>query len=336
MSLSVLFFAGALFLGWSLGRNGLSNMFGAAVGTRMIAFGTAATVAAVFVILGAVISGAGTTNNVTQMAPIRTLLDAFVITVSAGCVLVALGRLGVTVSIIQASVGALVGWDLFYGAAVPVSLIAKTIGAWIVAPFLGAGMSWLLYKGVKRFLAKHPIPLLQRDMLIRVALVAGGAFCSYALGANNISSIIGPFSAVGTFHVGLLAGLAAIAVGVGFYMADKRVIYTISHGIFPLSPMEAFISVFSGAFILFLFSSTTLRDVLHWLHLPAIPLVPVPLSCVTIGAIIGISLVKGGYGLNMKTVRRILLSWGLAPVVSGLICCVLLTIIHVMGAAHVN
>ncbi len=336
MSWSVLFFCGALFLGWSLGRNGLSNMFGAAIGTRMIAFLTAVAVASSFVILGAVISGAGTTNNVTQMAPIRTMLDAFVITVSAGCVLVALGRLGVTVSIIQASVGALVGWDLFYGADVPVDLIAKTIGAWILAPFFGGGMSWLMYKCVKHFLQTHPIPLLQRDMLIRIALIAGGAFCSYALGANNISSIIGPFGAVGTFNAGVLAFLAAVAVSVGFYMADKRVIYTISHGIFPLSPMEAFISVFSGAFILFLFSSTGLRDFLHFLHLPAIPLVPVPLSCVTIGAIIGISLVKGGYGLNMKTVRRILLSWGLAPVVSGLICCLLLTIIHFVEAGYVN
>ncbi len=336
MSWSVLFFGGALFLGWSLGRNGLSNMFGAAIGTRMISFLTAVAVASAFVLLGAIISGAGTTGNVTQMAPIRTMLDAFVITVSAGCVLVALGRLGVTVSIIQASVGALVGWDLFYGADVPVDLILKTIAAWVAAPFLGGAMSWFMYKGVKRYLKARPIPLLQRDMLIRMALIAGGAFCSYALGANNISSIIGPFSAVGTFNTGVLAGLAALAVSVGFYMADKRVIFTVSRGLFPLSPMEAFISVFSGAFILILFSSTALRDFLHFLHLPALPLVPVPLSCVTIGAIIGISLVKGGYGLNMMTVRRILLSWGLAPVVSGLICCVLLTIIHVIGVGHVN
>jgi len=50
-----------LFLGWSLGANDAANIFGTAVGTRMIKFRTAAIVCAVFVVLGAVISGAGAT-----------------------------------------------------------------------------------------------------------------------------------------------------------------------------------------------------------------------------------------------------------------------------------
>ena len=60
MEASVLFFlTSGLFLGWSLGANDAANVFGTAVATRMIRFGTAAALCSVFVILGAVFSGAG-------------------------------------------------------------------------------------------------------------------------------------------------------------------------------------------------------------------------------------------------------------------------------------
>lgn len=54
----ILFFlVSGLFLGWSLGANDASNIFGSAVGSRMISFKTAAIIASVFVILGAVVQG---------------------------------------------------------------------------------------------------------------------------------------------------------------------------------------------------------------------------------------------------------------------------------------
>jgi PiT family inorganic phosphate transporter len=48
----ILFLFGGLFLGWSLGANDAANVFGTAVGTRMINFRTAAIVCSIFVILG--------------------------------------------------------------------------------------------------------------------------------------------------------------------------------------------------------------------------------------------------------------------------------------------
>ena len=54
MELAVLLFlTSGLFLGWSLGANDAANVFGTAVGTRMIRFSTAAIICSVFVILGA-------------------------------------------------------------------------------------------------------------------------------------------------------------------------------------------------------------------------------------------------------------------------------------------
>ncbi len=48
-----------VFLGWALGSNDASNVFGTAVASRMIKFWTAAVLCSVFVVLGAVLQGAG-------------------------------------------------------------------------------------------------------------------------------------------------------------------------------------------------------------------------------------------------------------------------------------
>ena len=58
-----LFLSSGLFLGWSLGANDAANLFGTAVGTKMVRFATAALVASVFVVLGAVSGGAGASGG---------------------------------------------------------------------------------------------------------------------------------------------------------------------------------------------------------------------------------------------------------------------------------
>ena len=56
MEITILIFLfGGLFLGWSLGANDAANVFGTAVGTRMVSFTSAAIVCSIFVILGAII-----------------------------------------------------------------------------------------------------------------------------------------------------------------------------------------------------------------------------------------------------------------------------------------
>ena len=80
----LLFLLGGLFLGWSLGANDAANVFGTAVGTRMVNFRTAAIICSIFVILGAVISGAGTTETLGKLGAINALPGAFACCVAAG------------------------------------------------------------------------------------------------------------------------------------------------------------------------------------------------------------------------------------------------------------
>ena len=49
-----IFLSSGLFLGWSLGANDAANVFGTAVGTKMVKFRTAAFISSLFNISGAV------------------------------------------------------------------------------------------------------------------------------------------------------------------------------------------------------------------------------------------------------------------------------------------
>ncbi len=94
-----------LFLGWSLGANDGANIFGTAVGTRMIKFRTAAIVSAVFVVLGAVISGAGATQTLGELGAVNAIAGSFTVALAAAVTVTWMTKLKMPVSTSQAIEG---------------------------------------------------------------------------------------------------------------------------------------------------------------------------------------------------------------------------------------
>ena len=106
MEITILIFLfGGLFLGWSLGANDAANVFGTAVGTRMVSFTSAAIICSVFVILGTVVSGSGTTETIGKLGAINALPGAFACCVAAGFAVYLMTKFGLPVSTTQAIVG---------------------------------------------------------------------------------------------------------------------------------------------------------------------------------------------------------------------------------------
>ena len=310
----------ALFLALMLGRNNLSNLFGPAIGTRMIPFQTGVLIASLCVLAGAVLSGNATTQNVSRLGILTSPSDILILCISAGVILFILTRTGIPASITQTTTGAYIAWNLFYHQPLPKTLLIQTISAWIYTPIIAGILAFLGLKFVRWFFKRFVIHLLIRDKMIRIGLLCVGAFSAYALGANNIGSIIGPFMYILHDVSHFLFYLAGLIIAVGFCFADKKVIKTVSSEMFPLTPAEALVVVFMSAFTLILFSSIELKNILSSLSLPSFPLVPVPLSSVSIGAIFGIALSKGITGLKFKRAGSVVCSWFIAPIGAGIIC----------------
>lgn len=325
-----LFLASGLFLGWSLGANDAANVFGTAVGSKMISFRKAAIIASIFVIIGAVAQGGGTTDTLSKLGSVNAIAGSFTVALSAGLVIFLMTKYLIPVSTSQAIVGAIIGWNLFTGHSTDVSILTKIVATWLTGPILGALFSALMYLALRRLLLKLKVHLVILDTYIKWALVIAGAFGAYSLGANNIANVMGVFigsapNIIIDLGIFILSGqqvlflLGGLAISVGIFTYSKKLMNEVGNGIMALSAEAAIVAVLSQAVVLFIFSSTSFSDLLRTIGLPGIPLVPVSSSQVIVGSIIGIGLVKGVNEIKFRTIRGIIGGWVLTPILAGLL-----------------
>ena len=319
-----------LFLGWSLGANDAANIFGTAVGSKMIRFRTAAIIAGIFVIIGATLQGSGTTDTLSHLGAVDAMAGAFTVALSAAIVVFLMTKALLPVSTTQAIVGAIIGWNLFTGHKTDIRLLTTIVTTWVVSPVIGAVFSAFFYILLRALLKRLQIHLVILDVWIKWALIVVGAFGAYSLGANNIANVMGVFAGsapdvvidlgiirLDGLQVLFLLGGAAIATGIMTY--SKNLMVKVGNGIMALSAEAAIVTVLAQAVVLFIFSSTSFSGMLKSIGLPPIPLVPVSSSQVIVGSIIGIGLIKGVNEIKFKTIRGIIAGWVLTPVAAGLL-----------------
>ena len=326
----IFFLISGLFLGWSLGANDASNVFGSAVGSRMVSFRKAAIIASVFVILGSVLQGAGATSTLGKLGAVNALGGSFTVALAAALTVYLMIKLSIPVSTTQAIVGAIIGWNLFTGNPTDSRTLSQIVSTWVSGPVVGAVFAVLLYillKSVKKYLNIH---LIRFESFIRNALIIVGAFGAYSLGANNIANVMGVFIPafnlqeldLGLFTLSssqqlfLLGGLA-IAAGILTY--SNRVMEVVGSSIMELSSEAALVVVLAQALVLFIFSSSGLSSFFVRLGLPAIPMVPVSSTQVIIGSVIGIGLYKGARNINFRIPGEIAIGWIATPLSSGIL-----------------
>ena len=326
----ILFFlTSGLFLGWSLGANDASNVFGSAVGSKMVSFRKAAIIASIFVILGAVIQGAGGAQTLGKLGAVNAIGGSFTLALAAGVTVYLMTKLSLPVSTTQAIVGAIIGWNLFTGNRTDPGTLTKIIATWISGPVLGALFAILLFMLITMIRKKSKIHLIRFESFIKTGLLIVGAFGAYSLGANNIANVMGVF--VPAFNLqpldlGLftltseqqLFLLGGIAITAGIITYSKKVMETVGANIVDLSPDAAMVVVLAQSVVLFVFSSSVLSDAFVKIGLPSIPLVPVSSSQIIVGCVIGIGLYKGIRNINFKLLGQIGLGWLATPLIAGI------------------
>lgn len=327
----LLFLSSGLFLGWSLGANNAANVFGSAVGSKMLRFRTAAMICGLFVIIGAVLSGEGTTKTLRELGSINAMGGAFIVALSAAFTVYWMTTLKIPVSTSQAIVGAIIGWNFFSGSDTDYSSLTKIVTTWILSPILAAVFAILLYYFVLLLFRHVKIHLLRIDAYTRFGLVVAGAFGSYSLGANNIANVMGVFVPVSPFADLNMLGLftlnsaqqlffiGGIAIAIGVFTYSRRVMQTVGVNLMKMSPEIALIVVSAQSLVLFIFASERFSALLGGVGLPPLPLVPVSSSQAIVGAIIGVGIVKGIRGIRYRIIGEIAIGWIATPILAGLI-----------------
>ncbi len=331
----LLYMSSGLILGWTLGANDAANVFGTAVGSRMIRFGTAAFICSVFLVLGAVVSGAGAAHGLGELGTVNALPGSFTVALAAALTVYGMTKARLPVSITQAIVGAIIGWNLFSHSITDRDSLTKIVATWVACPILGGVIAVSLYKTTSVILSRIKIHLLRLDQYTRWGLILAGAAGSYSLGANNIGNVMGVFVPSSPFtdlrlgdlftltSVQQLFLLGAIAVAVGVFTYSERVMMTVGADIMPLTPLAAWVVVVAHSLVLFMFSSTGLEHFLLRLGLPAIPLIPVSSSQAVVGAVLGLGLLrglKGAHQIRWRVILNITSGWVSTPIIAALAC----------------
>ncbi|HMN47537.1 MAG TPA: inorganic phosphate transporter [Ignavibacteriaceae bacterium] len=332
MDIAVWFFiSSGLFLGWSLGANHAVNVFGTAVVSKMVKFRTAAIISGIFVILGSVISGAGTTKTLTDLGSINAIAGSFAVATAVGISVTLMTRAKLPVSTSQAVIGGIIGWNIFTGSPTDYNSLSKILFSWIASPVIAAFFGFLIFKIIKKTVLRWKIHLLELDNYTRVGLIVVGALASYSLGANNIANVMGMFVSAPLFadlNIGNIIKISGIqqlfflgglAIAVGIFTYGNNVMNTVGEDLYKISPITGFVVVLAEFIVLWLFTSQGLERFLLKNNLPAIPLVPLSTTQAFIGAVIGVGLAKDPHSINFKVLGKIAIGWAVAPLSAGII-----------------
>ncbi|KAI6686600.1 hypothetical protein NL676_032513 [Syzygium grande] len=157
------------YMAWNIGANDVANAMGTSVGSGALTLRQAVLTAAVLEFSGALLMGTHVTSTMQKGILIAdvfkgkdTLLFAGLLSslAAAGTWLQVASYYGWPVSTTHCIVGSMVGFGLVYGGAGAVfwSSLVRVTASWVISPLMGALVSFLVYKCIRRFVYSAPNP----------------------------------------------------------------------------------------------------------------------------------------------------------------------------------
>lgn len=157
------------YMAWNIGANDVANAMGTSVGSGALSLRQAVLTAAILEFSGALLMGRHVTSTMQKGILVAnvfqgkdTLLFAGLLSslAAAGTWLQVASYYGWPVSTTHCIVGSMVGFGLVYGGAGAVfwSSLARVTSSWVISPLLGAAVSFLVYKCIRRFVYSAPNP----------------------------------------------------------------------------------------------------------------------------------------------------------------------------------
>ncbi len=287
------------YLGWALGANDASNVFGTAVASRMLRFWTAAVLCCVFLFLGAMVGGAGGMHTYNALS--KTTLDtAFITGLVAALTVTVMTWRQLPVSTSQAVVGALIAVGLFHGK-LELGVLGKVVACWVGTPIGAMVAAVVFYVLVGKIFNLLNLNVFQYDFVVRWGLVLAGSYGAYALGANNVANVTGAFVGEGMLTARQACFVGALSICLGVVTFSRGVMMTVGRGLVKLDAFTAFIVILAEAVTV---------------HIYAMVGVPVSTSQAVVGAVLGIGIVKGVRTVNRRVLGNIVLAWLLTPIIS--------------------
>ncbi|MFO7821246.1 MAG: anion permease [Lentisphaeria bacterium] len=307
----MLTFIGSMFLGWGLGTNDAANVFGTAVSSRMVKWRTAALLAALFVVLGAVVQGGTAVETLTNLTP-QTRLTATITVFAAAFTVMFMTLLKLPISASQAVVGSIFGIGLMQGNLNPAGT-TKILLCWLGTPVGGAVFYIFFHLCLSSLVKAFKPSMLVLDPLIRGGLIIFGCYGAYALGANNVANVSAVLVGSGLLERQLAVLVGGVSIAVGILTLSKPVMLTVGRQIVEVNTFSALNVILAEA---------------ATVHLYAFVGVPVSTSQAVVGGLLGIGLLKGLQLIRWRTLTRVSLAWAATPFIGAALAMLFYIIAH--------
>jgi phosphate/sulfate permease len=204
----------------------------------------------------------------------------------------------IPVSLSNCVVGSFVGVALASKAVLSVSFLIEVLASWIIAPFFCMGVVILIYLALIKSEKSISVPTV--SWINRLVLFGVVFYVAYALGANNVGMILS-FAINANHSLGSVFG-SELAVEAGIYFGialgtaffGKALAKVVGDKIISLSQIKILSSMLGAAFVTWLFTQFS---------------VPVSLTQVVIGGMLGAGSARGPTVINRSVLVTMIRDW---------------------------
>jgi PiT family inorganic phosphate transporter len=284
-------------------------------------------------ILGALLFGTAVSETIGSGLLNVDIIDAtklenlmLAVIISTSIFLILSSTKGLPISTTVGVVGAVIGVGIYYFIVVGVDVVlwggfTSVVMGWIISPLAGLAASMGIYWLIRRYILTIPkglrgIERMEQFFLYGlVGMIIVSALTRTGNDVGNAVGVLTGFQGINLPNITILLLIGGIGIGIGLYILGRRVLQNVGKNILEMRPSDAFAIQTSVSIILLI--STTLGA-------------PISGTALLIFAIIGNSVVKH-LRMNKKTMKDILLSWGLTIPVTLLMAmgiCALLYLIN--------
>ncbi len=234
---------------------------------------------------------------VSSSIPFSAVVAGVIVSVS---LLIALTLLHLPVSLSNCVVGSFIGAALASHSSVNVEGVVKIVGSWIAAPILCALVTILTYEIVVKFESRAALSTI--SLANRMLLVISVFYVSFALGANNIGVIVSFARTSSIAGSPFLLELAVfVSTASGMILFGKSIAKVVGDRIVGLGQIKTLSAMLGSAIITTIFTALS---------------VPVSLTQVVIGGMIGAGIAHRPSVVNRKELMNLIGGWAFATMVS--------------------
>ncbi len=302
----------SILIAFSIGSNDTSNAFGISIGCGLLKFRTALILLLIFVFIGISLQGHAVMRTVGRDLVGLSGKSLAISLITSATIIILSNWRKFPLSSHQVIIGSLTGSALALGLPVNYYTLLKIVLSWVISPLSSFFLSVAIYKILEKTLVKYSVFVAER--ILSILLLISAILIAYNTGANELATAMGSI-----VHYGILNPIQACIIGTfslffGALALSYRVVETVGKGITALDVVSGFSAQFGAGLSVWIF--TTLG-------------MPVSTTYCIIGGIFGVGFLKGVGTVKLGLLKRIALSWVIAPSLSFVTCFVLGKLIYV-------